>query len=194
MQVHEACLCIHNREHAPLLCSDSHQRTPLKPSRGCEGYRWSKKDLPYSHALRRGLRHVISVLRSPSPKLKEWGRGESLVAQNAHRRCLAGPGLGLRAPAVTSQRGGRCLDGRGHAQGLTWQGGAADGAGRSADLGLLLSTVCRGEGCLSWLLMQLSGVGGSLILFCLCRNSQLGKQARTEFMSVAFSIWRVGRG
>lgn len=73
MQLHKARLCTHDREHVPLLCSDSHPRTPLKPSRGCEGSRWSKKDVLYSHALRRGLRHLISVLRSPSPKLKEWG-------------------------------------------------------------------------------------------------------------------------
>ena len=83
---------------------------------------------------------------------------------------------------------------QGPAHGLTWQSGAADGAGRGGDLGLLLSTLCSRQGWLFRLLVQLSGVGSSPIVFCLCWNSQLGKQPSTESMSVAFSIWRVGCG
>lgn len=136
----------------------------------------------------------IIVLRGSSLKPKKHSCGGSLAAQSTHHHPPMRPGLGLRAWAVTSQCGGWGVDGRYLAEGLTWQSGAADGAGWGGDLGLLLSTLCRRKGWLFWLLVGVSRAGSSCILSCLCRNSQFGKQARTEFTSVAFCIWRVGCG
>ena len=134
------------RTSSPTSTSEDHPRAPLKPIRGREGFRWSKKDWPYSHALRRGLRCLISALRSPPPNPKEWGCKESLATQNTHHHCLSEHRSHLSAWRAM-------LGWQGPAHGLTWQSGAADGAGRGSDLGLLLSTLCSRQGWLFRLLV-----------------------------------------
>lgn len=190
----ETRFCINNRKHSTVLgCSDCHPRTPSKTSCESEGWLLGQTEVRRVHSLATWSGGVTSVHKSRCPRVLDVGprREQSGTEQPSSppREAAWDSDPGPDPPA-----GGYWVDGRQHAQVLTRQCGAADGTGWRGDLGLLLSALCRRKGWLFWLLGQVSGAGSSFIFLCLCWNSQFGKWARTEFMSVAFSIWRVGCG